>query len=70
MNFIKFRDDKIFHEFRGEKEPKWMGDTWHACMHAMQIGPVYKNGPVKEKREEKRKGREGKERGKGRSVAQ
>ena len=33
MNFIKFRDGRIFHEFRGKKEPKWVGDTWHdACM--------------------------------------
>ena len=59
-NFIKFRDGKIFHEFRGKKEPKWVGDTWYACMHAMQIGLVYKNGPMekKKRKKEKRKSKE------------
>ena len=28
-NFVKFRDGHIFHKFRGKKEPKWVGDTWH-----------------------------------------
>ena len=34
MNLVKFQDGRIFHKFRGKKEPKLVGDTWHdACMH-------------------------------------
>ena len=49
---------------RGIMHACHVGDTWHACMHAMQIGPVYKNGPVEEKR------KNGNERGKRMSVVQ
>ena len=44
-----------------------VGDTWHACMHTMQIGPVYKNGPVEEKRKKKKKERKEEKKGVSRS---
>ena len=39
----------------------------HGMMHAMQVGPVYKNGPVEEKRKKKKRERKEEKEGVSRS---
>ena len=53
MNFVKFQDGHIFHEFWGKKEPKWVGDTWHDACHADWSSLLKRTGGGKKRKKEK-----------------
>ena len=79
-NFVKFRDGQIFTSFRAKRNQNWW--VTHGMMHACHVGDTWLDAcmPCRlvqsikmdwwKKREKKRKGREGNERGKQRSVTQ